>query len=128
MAGVMAWTQEASSLSSVTEIASNPPPRPDAPTASRQALVLYIARVPGSRDVFLTPIKPREKVVTAEDVQSSLYFVHIACEDESCSSNWCDVLLWRRRLRMQQNSVGAGRRFRASRPHDSSARGGTNMP
>lgn len=82
MAGVMAWTQEASSLSSVTEIASDPPPRPDAPIASRQALVLYIARVPGSRDVFLTPIKPREKVVTAEDVQSSLYFVHIACEDE----------------------------------------------
>lgn len=28
-------------------------------------------------DVFLTPLKPREKVVSAEDVQSSLYFLHI---------------------------------------------------
>lgn len=28
-------------------------------------------------DVFLSPMKPREKVVTAEDIQSSLYFVHV---------------------------------------------------
>lgn len=28
-------------------------------------------------DVFLTPIKPRQKVVTAEDVQSSLYYLHV---------------------------------------------------
>lgn len=28
-------------------------------------------------DVFLSPMKPREKVVTAEDVTSSLYFVHV---------------------------------------------------
>ena len=28
-------------------------------------------------DVFLTPLKPRQKVVTAEDVQSSLYYLHV---------------------------------------------------
>lgn len=28
-------------------------------------------------DVFLSPMKPREKVVTAEDITSSLYFVHV---------------------------------------------------
>ena len=28
-------------------------------------------------DVFLTPMKPRQKVVTAEDVQSSLYYLHV---------------------------------------------------
>ena len=30
-----------------------------------------------SSDVFLSPMKPREKVVTAEDIQSSLYYVHV---------------------------------------------------
>lgn len=68
---------EAGSLSSITPIASNPPPHPG--TGSElltQPLTLYIARVPGSRDVFLTPLKPREKIVTAQDVQSSLYYVH----------------------------------------------------
>ncbi|CZT14622.1 uncharacterized protein RCC_00594 [Ramularia collo-cygni] len=69
---------EASSLSAVTDIATNPPPHAHAPThLPPLPLILYIARVPGSRDVFLTPMKPREKVVTAEDVQSSLYYVHV---------------------------------------------------
>ncbi|CAI6334979.1 unnamed protein product [Periconia digitata] len=69
---------EARSLSSLTSLASNPPPYPRNPTHGKQEpLVLYIARVPGSRDVFLSPMKPREKVVTAEDVQNSLYFVHM---------------------------------------------------
>ncbi|KAF2835152.1 hypothetical protein M501DRAFT_942724 [Patellaria atrata CBS 101060] len=69
---------EAKSLSSLTTLASNPPQYPRNPThVSHEPLVLYIARVPGSRDVFLTPMKPRERVVTAEDVQSSLYFLHI---------------------------------------------------
>lgn len=73
---------EASSLSGLAFIASNPPLDPAAPVPPPALpLVLYIARVPGSRDVFLTPIKPREKVVTAEDVQSSLYYVHVHCED-----------------------------------------------
>jgi hypothetical protein len=68
---------EAGSLSSITPIASNPPPHPGRGSEHlAQPLTLYIARVPGSRDVFLTPLKPREKVVTAQDVQSSLYYVH----------------------------------------------------
>jgi hypothetical protein len=74
---------EATSLAFITEVASSPPQRPELPVAGpAQPLVLYIARVPGSRDVFLTPMKPREKVVSAEDVQSSLYYVHVNCEDD----------------------------------------------
>ena len=74
---------EATSLSQVVDIAANPPPHPNAPTDyPRHPLVLYIARVPGSRDVFLTPMKPREKVVTAEDVQSSLYYIHVNSRDD----------------------------------------------
>lgn len=86
---------EAKSLSSLTALASNPPAYPRNPTHARhEPLVLYIARVPGSKgekiylyvvpacliirsDVFLSPMKPREKVVTAEDITSSLYFVHV---------------------------------------------------
>ncbi|KAL1590343.1 hypothetical protein WHR41_00636 [Cladosporium halotolerans] len=68
---------EAGSLSSITPIASNPPAHPGVrATHLDQPLTLYIARVPGSRDVFLTPLKPREKIVSAQDVQSSLYYVH----------------------------------------------------
>ncbi|KAI5364326.1 hypothetical protein Slin15195_G099860 [Septoria linicola] len=69
---------EATSLSAITNIAANPPQHAGVPhDIPRLALVLYIARVPGSRDVFLTPMKPREKVVTAEDVSSSLYYIHV---------------------------------------------------
>ena len=69
---------EATSLQAVTQLAANPPLDPTGRLPpNTPALVLYIARVPGSRDVFLTPIKPREKVVTAGDVQSSLYYLHI---------------------------------------------------
>ena len=28
-------------------------------------------------DVFLTTLKPQQKVVTAEDIESSLYYVHV---------------------------------------------------
>lgn len=74
---------EAASLSSITEIASNPPLDASmAVSLPRSDLVLYIARVPGSRDVFLTTMKPRDRVVTAEDVQSSLYYVHINCQED----------------------------------------------
>ncbi|KAK5124497.1 hypothetical protein LTR85_001714 [Meristemomyces frigidus] len=74
---------EAGSLSSITAIAASPPQHPSVPVESiDQSLVLYIVRVPGSRDVFLTPMKPKEKVVSAEDVQSSLYYVHVNCEDD----------------------------------------------
>lgn len=75
---------EAGSLSSITPIACNPPPHPGRGSDHlTQALTLYIARVPGSRDVFLTPLKPREKVVTAQDVQSSLYYVHFNTNADS---------------------------------------------
>ncbi|KAF2031071.1 hypothetical protein EK21DRAFT_100009 [Setomelanomma holmii] len=69
---------EARSLSSLTALASNPPAYPRNPTHVRhEPLVLYIARVPGSKDIFLSPMKPRDKVVTAEDITSSLYFLHV---------------------------------------------------
>ncbi|KAI9877406.1 MAG: hypothetical protein M1830_003996 [Pleopsidium flavum] len=77
---------EARSLSSLTTLAANPPRYPRNPTLKiQEPLVLYIARVPGSRgetdspstDVFLTTLKPREKVVTVEDIQSSLYYLHV---------------------------------------------------
>lgn len=68
---------EARSLSTLTTLAANPPQYPRNPThGSHEPLVLYIARVPGSKDVFLSPMKPRDKVVTAEDIENSLYFVH----------------------------------------------------
>ena len=39
--------------------------------------VFHIPRLTNPADVFLTTIKPQEKVVTASDVQSSLYYVHV---------------------------------------------------
>ncbi|KAF2088606.1 hypothetical protein K490DRAFT_39457 [Saccharata proteae CBS 121410] len=80
----MTTAVEAKSLSSLTTLAFNPPSYPRNPThVKHEPLVLYIAKVPGSRDVFLTPMKPRQKVVTAEDVQSSLYYLHFdSPEDE----------------------------------------------
>ncbi|KAI9738367.1 MAG: hypothetical protein M1834_008870 [Cirrosporium novae-zelandiae] len=75
---------EARSLSTLTSLASNPPRYPRNPTEPHESLTLYIARVPGSRDVFLSTLKPRQKVVTAEDVQNSFYFLHVnTAEDES---------------------------------------------
>ena len=40
-------------------------------------IVSRISRLTNPTDVFLTTIKPQEKVVTASDVQSSLYYVHV---------------------------------------------------
>lgn len=96
---------EANSLGTLTNLASNPPLYPRNPTETPRApLTLYVVRVPGSRgtnhhfrwhladtdrrsDVFLTPLKPREKVVNAQDVQSSLYFLHVdSHEDEFLSA------------------------------------------
>ncbi|KAI9796334.1 MAG: hypothetical protein M1825_000635 [Sarcosagium campestre] len=81
----MAPAVQASSLSELTTLAFNPPRYPRNPTQEvREPLVLYIAKVPGSRDVFLTTMKPREKVVTAQDVSSSLYYLHVdQPEDET---------------------------------------------
>lgn len=80
---------EAQSLSYITTLASNPPLYPRNPTEpNRHPLTLYIVRVPGSRDVFLTPLKPREKVVNAQDVISSLYFLHVHdLDDETLVTN-----------------------------------------
>ncbi|PSK46359.1 hypothetical protein B9Z65_5327 [Elsinoe australis] len=71
-------TIEAQSLASISDLAFNPPAHAsDILKHASSALTLYIVRVPGSRDVFLTPLKPRDRVVNAQDVQSSLYFLHV---------------------------------------------------
>ncbi|KAL8915503.1 MAG: hypothetical protein Q9171_000068 [Xanthocarpia ochracea] len=63
-------------------LADNPPEYPYADLETSDPLVLYIARVPGNRDVFLTTTKPLQKVVTAQDVQSSLYYIHLDSQDD----------------------------------------------
>ncbi|ODA81331.1 hypothetical protein RJ55_04296 [Drechmeria coniospora] len=69
---------EARSLASLNSLASNPPQYPEKPNEEKQEpVVLYISRVPGTRDVILSTFKPRAKSVTAEDVANSLYYVHL---------------------------------------------------
>ncbi|KAH7327726.1 hypothetical protein B0I35DRAFT_447895 [Stachybotrys elegans] len=68
---------EARSLADLNQLASNPPQYPVNPTReTHEPLVLYISRVPGTRDVILSTFKPGLKNVTAEDVSSSFYYVH----------------------------------------------------
>ncbi|EXJ73223.1 uncharacterized protein A1O5_02983 [Cladophialophora psammophila CBS 110553] len=77
---------EAQSISSLNNLLANPPRYPRNPTHEvHDALVLYIVRVPGSKDVFLTPLKPPTKAsISIEAVQSSLYFLHVERpEDEA---------------------------------------------
>ncbi|KAI9851562.1 MAG: hypothetical protein M1824_002603, partial [Vezdaea acicularis] len=72
---------QANSLSEITALAENPPTYPRyADSKSREPLVLYISRVPGN--VILSTIKPRAKVVTVEDINSSLFYLHVEKEDE----------------------------------------------
>ncbi|KAH6638694.1 hypothetical protein BKA67DRAFT_665636 [Truncatella angustata] len=80
----MAEHVEARSLASLNALASNPPQYPTNPTEKKQEpLTLYISRVPGTRDIILSTFKPQIKNVTAEDVASSLYYVHLNTpEDE----------------------------------------------
>ncbi|KAJ9270682.1 hypothetical protein DTO271D3_4871 [Paecilomyces variotii] len=75
---------EARSLAAITALAANPPAYPRNPTQeSLGPLVLYILRVPGSRDVFLTPLKPPTKSsVSAEAINSSLYYLHVSSPDD----------------------------------------------
>ncbi|KAL3470528.1 hypothetical protein BJX99DRAFT_264138 [Aspergillus californicus] len=75
---------EARSLSSITSIASNPPAYPRNPAHKKiDPLVLYIVRVPGSKDVFLSPLKPPTKAsVSAEAINASLYYLHVAGPDD----------------------------------------------
>ncbi|EHY58303.1 hypothetical protein HRR83_004837 [Exophiala dermatitidis] len=70
---------EARSISSLSALFANPPRYPRNPThQTHEPLVLYIVRVPGSKDVFLTPLKPPTKAsISIEAVQSSLYFLHV---------------------------------------------------
>ncbi|KAM0460047.1 hypothetical protein ACHAO4_002177 [Trichoderma viride] len=69
---------EAQSLAALNLQAANPPQYPENPSETPQEpLVLYISRVPGTRDVILAPFKPQVKNVTGGDVASSLYYVHL---------------------------------------------------
>ncbi|OAL31033.1 hypothetical protein AYO20_08454 [Fonsecaea nubica] len=77
---------EAQSISSLSNLLANPPRYPRNPTHQvHESLVLYIVRVPGSKDVFLTPLKPATKAsISIEAVQSSLYYLHVERpEDEA---------------------------------------------
>ncbi|KXJ89272.1 hypothetical protein Micbo1qcDRAFT_11713 [Microdochium bolleyi] len=79
----MAEHIEARSLASLNLLAANPPQYPSAPVSQRQdPVVLYISRVPGSRDIILSTQKPQLKNVTAEDVARSLYYVHLNSPDD----------------------------------------------
>ncbi|KAI0438716.1 hypothetical protein F4803DRAFT_534111 [Xylaria telfairii] len=75
---------EARSLAALNQLAANPPKYPTKPNEIKQdPLTLYISRVPGTRDIILSTLKPQIKNVTAEDVASSLYYVHFQTpEDE----------------------------------------------
>ncbi|KAJ5168063.1 uncharacterized protein N7482_003657 [Penicillium canariense] len=75
---------EARSLSSITAIASNPPAYPRNPTHEKHdPLQLYIVRVPGSQDIFLSPLKPPTKSsVSAEAINASLYYLHVAAPED----------------------------------------------
>lgn len=76
---------EALSLSSLTALLSNPPQYPRNPThESREPLVLYIVRVPGSRDVVLTPLKPPTKAsISLDAIQTSLYYLHVETPEDA---------------------------------------------
>ncbi|KAI0121722.1 hypothetical protein BJ170DRAFT_134397 [Xylariales sp. AK1849] len=85
----MAEYVEARSLASLNTLASNPPQYPTKPTEKKQEpLTLYISRVPGTRDIILSTFRPQIKNVTAEDVASSLYYIHLNTpEDDLLVSN-----------------------------------------
>ncbi|KAK4247442.1 hypothetical protein C7999DRAFT_14500 [Corynascus novoguineensis] len=73
---------EARSLSAINYLAANPPQYPYHPEV-REPLILYISRVPGTQDIILSTFRPREKTVTAEDITTSLYYVHLDAPGES---------------------------------------------
>ncbi|PGH15100.1 hypothetical protein AJ79_02626 [Helicocarpus griseus UAMH5409] len=77
---------EAKSLQPLITLASNPPRYPRNPSkAPLEPLVLYIVRVPGKRDVFLSRLKPpTESSVSPELINAALYYIHVATpEDEA---------------------------------------------
>ncbi|EFX04612.1 hypothetical protein CMQ_1540 [Grosmannia clavigera kw1407] len=74
----------ATSLSELNELAANPPQYPHNPTERlREPLTLYISRVPGTRDVILSTLKPQRKNVTAEDIANALYYIHLDLPSDS---------------------------------------------
>ena len=82
---------EARSLSDLTTLFANPPQYPRNPThQALSRLTLYIVRVPGSRDVFLSPVRPPHKAsVSLDAIQSALYYVHVNDEqDEGLRANF----------------------------------------
>ncbi|RHZ46138.1 uncharacterized protein CDV56_100287 [Aspergillus thermomutatus] len=101
---------EARSLSSITTIASNPPAYPRNPTQKKlDPLVLYIVRVPGSKDVFLSPLKPPTKSsISAEAINASLYYLHVATpEDDILLQEVEEEREQQARLQKEQLSEGA---------------------
>ncbi|RMZ87842.1 hypothetical protein DV736_g4932, partial [Chaetothyriales sp. CBS 134916] len=77
---------EAVSLSGLSKLLAYPPQYPRNPThPTHERLVLYIVRVPGSQDVFLTPLKPPTKSsISLEAIQTSLYYLHVeTAEDDT---------------------------------------------
>ncbi|KAJ4417869.1 hypothetical protein N0V82_005926 [Gnomoniopsis sp. IMI 355080] len=73
----MAAQVEAKSLSAINHIAAHPPQYPINPIERHETLCLYISRVPGSRDVILSPFKPQQNSVGADDVANALYYIHL---------------------------------------------------
>ncbi|EFY86262.1 hypothetical protein J3459_017527 [Metarhizium acridum] len=71
---------EAKNLSDINDIANRPPSYLEG-TQKRKPLNLYISRVVGSdsKAVILTPLEPREEIVSGVDVGSALYIVKL-CE------------------------------------------------
>lgn len=67
---------EARSLSTLNSLAANPPQYPHSADV-KESLILYISRVPGSRDVILSPFRPQRKNVTVEDINNALYLIHL---------------------------------------------------
>ncbi|TGZ80131.1 hypothetical protein EX30DRAFT_396461 [Ascodesmis nigricans] len=69
---------EARSLAPISKLAANPPSSlPDFELAAqRSSLLLWIVRVPDSKDMILTPLHPPKTTATASDIAASLYYLH----------------------------------------------------
>lgn len=111
---------EAGSLSTITPIADDPPIQFILPPTStpgereekypRPALVLYFVRVPGSRDLFLTPMHPLKSTVTGQDIEGCLYYVHVHGEGGGYSSHEQQQGHGGRPPLLSASSSGSGRR------------------
>ncbi|KAJ5564767.1 hypothetical protein N7513_001009 [Penicillium frequentans] len=101
---------EARSLSSITAIASNPPAYPRNPTHEKlDPLVLYIVRVPGSQDIFLSPVKPPTKSsVSAEAVNASLFYLHVATPEDDALLQEVELEREKETQRLREELEAAG--------------------